>query len=844
MKKDKKIDEKNIVDLDNVDLAESSFEEADNHLLIRANDTAYYDRLDSDDMIKDDDSFGNGIVLPILALRNNVLFPNSAMIVTVTRDEAKALVRDLSMPNIFLAVALQREDVAEYPWSLEELYEVGTMAVIKKIFEHPDGTVEILLNGMQRFQFNSLVEDGLHRQYPRAIVNILSDRPPRKKDKSAFNSLLAMIDERASELAERKNIKILEPQDFFAIETDLPVFSRQISKAAGTLVNISPDLKQEILEKDDLYERAEATFQMLDLELRTLHLEEKILQKTRGELDKQHTEYFLQQQMRFIQEELSELGVATYGDSIALKKRAKAKEWSKEVAEIFDREVSKLERMNPSSPDYAIQLQYCETLLSLPWQHATPDTIDLKKAERILNRDHFGLKEVKQRILDHIAVLKLKGEIEKAPILCFYGAPGVGKTSLGKSIAESLGRKYVRISLGGMHDEAEIRGHRRTYIGAMPGRIIQGLKKAGSANPVFVLDEIDKIDAGFRGDPASALLEVLDPEQNKAFHDNYIDIDVDLSKSLFIATANDISKIHPALLDRMELIEVSGYTDEEKEQIAKKFLLPKILKEYGLHASQFSIDKSSLKLVIERYTRESGVRQLDKALAKLVRRSIHDMLSKEQTEIVISSDDLSRLLGLPLHERTSYQGNDYAGVVVGLAWTSVGGEILYVESSMHEGKDGRLTLTGNLGDVMKESATLALDYIKSHRQELGISSELLENKEIHIHVPEGAVPKDGPSAGVTIVTSLVSLLKGKRVRPNLAMTGEITLRGKVLAVGGIKEKILAAKRAGIKEIILSRQNQQDIEDIDSKYIKGLKFHYVDDIMQLIELAVTNLDALK
>ena len=604
---------------------------------------------------------------------------------------------------------------------------------------------------------------------------------------------------------------------------------------AASLLSLSMEERQELLEKNNIYDRGLEILSRLNEQISHTEIREEILGRTRREMDQQQREYFLQQQMRSIQDELG--GGATSDEEIdELRKKGKEKLWSEAVAETFEKELRKAERLNPQSPDFSIQMQYLRTIVELPWGVYSQDNFDLKGAKETLDREHYGLDRVKERILEHLAVLKLKGDM-KSPILCLYGPPGVGKTSLGRSIAESLGRKYVRISLGGVHDEAEIRGHRRTYIGAMSGRIIQSLQKAGTSNPVFVLDEIDKLSSDYKGDPASALLEVLDPEQNTTFHDNYLDIDYDLSKVLFIATANNISTIPQALRDRMELIEVTGYIAEEKLKIAEQHLVPKEAKEHGLKLEDLHFAPGALDLIIEEYTRESGVRTLTKQIAAVMRKLAWAMASEEQLPSEITPELVREYLGKTIYSRDKYQGNEHPGVVVGLAWTSVGGEILFIESSLQPGQNGKLILTGSLGDVMKESATIALSYIRAHATELGIDLDQIKDKEIHIHVPEGAIPKDGPSAGITMVTSLVSGITRRKVRPHLAMTGEITLRGKVLPVGGIKEKILAAKRSGITDIILCRENEKDIQEINAHYLEGLSFHYVDEITEVLDFAL-------
>jgi len=592
--------------------------------------------------------------------------------------------------------------------------------------------------------------------------------------------------------------------------------------------------KQRLLEIDDILDRGYQLLDLLNKEWQLLEIKISIENKAKEGIDQQQKQYFLQQQMKTIQEELG--GASPEQDILDFREKAKQKKWNENVAALFEKELKKLERMSPHSPDYTTQLNYVETLLELPWNEYTKDNFNLKNARKVLEQDHFGMETVKERILEHLAVLKLKGDM-KSPIICLYGPPGTGKTSLGKSIARALNRKYVRISLGGLHDEAEIRGHRRTYIGALPGRIMQNIQKAQSANPVFVLDEIDKVAADYKGDPSSALLEVLDPEQNTSFHDNYLDVDFDLSKVMFIATANNLNTIPRPLLDRMELIEVSGYTQEEKVEIARRHLVPKELENHGLTKEQLILTKPVIEHLIENYTRESGVRELDRQIASLMRKIAKKVASNEPYNVQLTVDDLKTFLGVPRYTKEKYQGNDYAGVVTGLAWTQVGGEILYIESSLSKSKSPQLTLTGNLGEVMKESAVIALEYIKAHAEQLGIDSEMFEKWNVHIHVPEGAIPKDGPSAGITMLTALVSAFTKRKVRKNLAMTGEITLRGKVLPVGGIKEKILAAKRAGITELVLCEENKKDVEEINASYLKGLHFHYVNDIMEVINFAL-------
>ena len=700
------------------------------------------------------------------------------------------------------------------------------IADIVRVLEMPDGTTTVILQGKKRFSLDALEET---EPYLKGKISLLEDKMPDKTDRE-FEALISTI----KDLTIKMLGSLSEPP------RDL-IFSIKNNKNVLYLVNFScsnipsgAEEKQELLLIGAMKDRAYRLLFILNREYQLVELKASIQMKTHEDINQQQREYFLQQQIKTIQEELG--GNINELEIRELRERAFKKKWPASVAEIFEKEVRKLERLHPQSPDFSIQTQYVQTIINLPWNEYSKDNFNLTHAQKVLDRDHYGLEKVKERIIEHLAVLKLKGDM-KSPIICLYGPPGVGKTSLGKSIAEALHRKYVRISLGGLHDEAEIRGHRRTYIGAMSGRIIQNIQKAGSSNPVFILDEIDKVTNDFKGDPASALLEVLDPEQNSTFHDNYLDIDYDLSKVMFIATANNLNTISQPLLDRMELIEVSGYILEEKVEIAARHLVPKQLEAHGLSKGKVKLPKKTLQVIIESYTRESGVRELDKKIAKIMRKLARKVASDEAIPAQIKPEDLHEYLGAVEYSRDKYQGNDYAGVVTGLAWTAVGGEILFVESSLSRGKGSKLTLTGNLGDVMKESAMLALEYIHAHASLFGINEELFENWNVHIHVPEGAIPKDGPSAGVTMVTSLVSAFTQRKVRKNLAMTGEITLRGKVLPVGGIKEKILAAKRAGIKELILCKENQKDIEEIKADYVKGLTFHYVEDIRQVIDLAL-------
>ena len=763
---------------------------------------------------------------PLIALRNMSVFPGTLVPILIGRKKSMQVVRLAEKENRCFGVVTQRDASVEDP-GLEDLYAVGTIVEVSQIMELPSGEVSVILRGRQRFTLTSLTQ---HNPYLSGRVELLSEELP--EDRTEFDILTELIHDRLLHLFDRL---APEPPKGFR-ETIRGLKNRiYVLHLAASLLPFSMEERQKLLEENSLYERGVEVLRQLNDQIVESEIREEILGRTRREMDQQQREYFLQQQMRSIQDELG--GGATSDEEIdELRKKGKEKLWSETVAETFEKELRKAERLNPQSPDFSIQMQYLRTIVELPWGVYSQDNFDLKGAKETLDREHYGLDRVKERILEHLAVLKLKGDM-KSPILCLYGPPGVGKTSLGRSIAESLGRKYVRISLGGVHDEAEIRGHRRTYIGAMSGRIIQSLQKAGTSNPVFVLDEIDKLSSDYKGDPASALLEVLDPEQNTTFHDNYLDIDYDLSKVLFIATANNISTIPQALRDRMELIEVTGYIAEEKLKIAEQHLVPKEAKEHGLKLEDLHFAPGALDLIIEEYTRESGVRTLTKQIAAVMRKLAWAMASEEALPAEITPELVREYLGKTIYSRDKYQGNEHPGVVVGLAWTSVGGEILFIESSLQPGQNGKLILTGSLGDVMKESATIALSYIRAHATELGIDLDQIKDKEIHIHVPEGAIPKDGPSAGITMVTSLVSGITRRKVRPHLAMTGEITLRGKVLPVGGIKEKILAAKRSGITDIILCRENEKDIQEINAHYLEGLSFHYVDEITEVLDFAL-------
>ena len=766
-----------------------------------------------------DEDFTEGIekvgdTIPILPLRNMVLFPGVALPVIIGRPKSMRLIKEAVHKKSLIGVVCQKEMGTEDP-ILEDLYTTGVIADIVRVLEMPDGSTTVILQGKKRFELNELTETD---PYLSGKITVLEDTKPDKTDRE-FEALISTI----KDLTIKMLGAVAEPP------RDL-IFSIKNNKNVLYVVNFSCSNipsgsaeKQQLLLIGDLKERAYRLLFILNREYQLVELKASIQMKTHEDINQQQKEYFLQQQIKTIQEELG--GNINELEIKELREKASRKKWPAEVAQVFEKELRKLERLHPQSPDYSVQTQYVQNIVNLPWNEYSKDNFNLSHAQKVLDRDHYGLEKVKERIIEHLAVLKLKGDM-KSPIICLYGPPGVGKTSLGRSIAEALRRKYVRVSLGGLHDEAEIRGHRRTYIGAMCGRIIQNIQKAGTSNPVFILDEIDKITNDFKGDPASALLEVLDPEQNNAFHDNYLDIDYDLSKVMFIATANNLNTISQPLLDRMELIEVSGYIMEEKVEIAAKHLVPKQMDVHGLKKGSVKFPKKTLQVIVEAYTRESGVRELDKKIAKIMRKLARKVASDEPIPTSIKPEDLYE-----------YLGDDYAGVVTGLAWTAVGGEILFVESSLSKGKGSKLTLTGNLGDVMKESAMLALEYIHAHAAQFNINEELFENWNVHVHVPEGAIPKDGPSAGITMVTSLVSAFTQRKVKKNLAMTGEITLRGKVLPVGGIKEKILAAKRAGIKELILCKENEKDINEIKPEYLKGLVFHYVSDIQQVVDLAL-------
>ncbi len=777
---------------------------------------------------EDEDSINNEKLpneLPVLPLRNTVLFPGVVIPITVSREKSIRLIKDAYKGNKLIGVVSQKDDKVEDP-IIDELNKIGTVALIVKMLRMPDGNTTAIIQGKRRFEVTEILQQ---EPYIKAKINLLLEIKPAKNDKE-FNALVSSIKDLALQVI-RLSPHI--PQEAGIAIKNIESVSFLVNFISSNL-NVPVIEKQKILEVVDLNERAIMVLSHLTKELQMLELKNQIQSKVKGDLDKQQREYFLQQQMKTIQEELG--GNSNEKQLLEFEEQAKKKKWNKEVKDVFEKELKKIQRMHPNAAEYSVQANYLETLLELPWNEYTKDNFDLKKAQNILDKDHFGLDRVKDRIVEHLAVLKLKGNM-KSPILCLYGPPGVGKTSLGKSIAKALGRKFVRMSLGGLRDEAEIRGHRKTYIGAMPGRIIQSIKKAKSSNPVFILDEIDKVGHEYNGDPSSALLEVLDPEQNSAFYDNFLELDFDLSKVLFIATSNSLSSIQPALLDRLEVIDVNGYTVEEKIEIAKRHLIPKQVLEHGLKKKHVIFSDEVIEKMVEDYTRESGVRKLEKVIARIIRNIAKFIAMKERYNVKLTIEDIKKILGSEIFQKDKYQDNDVAGVVTGLAWTQVGGDILFIEVSLSKGKGGKLTLTGSLGDVMKESAIIALEYLKAHCNKYGIDEGVFDNWNIHIHVPEGATPKDGPSAGVTMLTALVSAFTQRKVKKHLAMTGEITLRGKVLPVGGIKEKILAAKRANIKEIILCADNKKDIEEIKSEYISDLTFHYVKEMREVINIAL-------
>ena len=760
--------------------------------------------------------------LPILALRNAVLFPGTVYPITIGREKSIRLIEDAERNNMFIGAVPQNDLSVEEP-RIDDLYPYGTVAKIIKTLEMPDGTITAILQGYRRFEVESIVD---YEPYMLGRVRYLEDLVPaddtntRMIAETLKEKAVSVI--RASSMAPREAVSALKGIDNFEFLVNF----------VATTVDVENYMeKVELLQYGDLRTRAMKLLSVLDTQVELQKIKQEINQKVKSEIDQQQREYYLNSQLKTIQEEL---GMDDVEEFAQLRARAEEKLWPASVQTIFDKEIAKLERYNPSSPDYSIQYNYIQFMLDLPWGEMSMDNLDLKNAQKVLDEDHYGLDKVKERIIEYLAVLKLKGDM-KSPIICLYGPPGVGKTSLGKSVARALGRKYVRIALGGVHDESEIRGHRKTYVGALPGRILNGINRAGTSNPVIVLDEIDKLTKDMKGDPSSALLEALDPEQNTAFHDNYLDIDYDLSNVLFITTANNIETIHPALRDRMEMINVSGYLAEEKYEIAKRHLVPRQLEEHGLEKSQLKFDRNAIAKIIDDYTHESGVRGLEKQIAKVARVTAKKIALDQEYPSVIKKEHLREYLGLPTNSHDLQKGNEAPGVVTGLAWTSMGGEILFIESSVSRGK-GVLTMTGNLGDVMKESATIAYQYIKAHPELTGMPYEEFAEKDIHVHVPEGAVPKDGPSAGITMVTSMVSAFRGRKVKSGIAMTGEMTLRGKVLPVGGIKEKILAAKRAGIHTIIISEENRKDVEDIKEIYVKGLTFVYVRNIRDVIDAA--------
>lgn len=761
--------------------------------------------------------------LPILPLRNTVLFPGVVLPITVGRDKSIKAINDAYKADKFVGVLAQKDSNVEDP-TTTDLEDIGTVARIVKLIKMPDGGTTVIIQGKKRFKVNAITSED---PYFKAQVILLEDEEAPLPDD--FAAYVSNIKELAGQIVQ------LSPN----IPTEASIILKNIENPSFLIHFVSSNLntelseKQELLRLNNLQARADLLMKLLQRELQFAELKNKVTNKTKTELDKQQREYFLQQQMKSIKEELG--GDTNEREVKEMQKKAESKKWTVAAKELFKKGIEKLERMHPSTPDYSVVYNHLDLMLDLPWQDYTEDQYDLRKAKKILDKDHYGMGKVKERIVEYLAVLKLKGDM-KSPILCFVGPPGIGKTSLGRSIAAAIGRKYVRLSLGGLHDESEIRGHRKTYIGAMPGRILQAIRKIKSSNPVMILDEIDKLGNDFRGDPSSALLEVLDPEQNHTFYDNYLELEYDLSKVLFIATANNLQNIQPALRDRLEIIDLNGYAVEEKVEIAKRHLMPKQKDAHGLKEMNFKIGDKILERIIQDYTRESGVRELDRQLASVMRYEAKEFAMKGKIKASLGNNDIEKILGKPRYSNDLYKVASMPGVAVGLAWTYVGGDILFIETVMSEGK-GEVKLTGNLGNVMKESATTALTYLQANSKKLDIDIDYFNKKTVHVHVPEGAVPKDGPSAGITMMTSIASAITGKRVKPFLAMTGEITLRGQVLPVGGIKEKVLAAKRAGLKEIILCAQNEKDIQEIDSNFIKGLKFHYVKNMQQVLDIAL-------
>lgn len=803
----------------------SDFEKSLGQLLLPLDEEADYIPLLSEEEEEDLSKMNVPDVLPLLPLRNTVLFPGVVIPITVGREKSLKLIQDVYKKNKILGAISQLNPEVEEPGK-KDLYSVGSVAQILKILEMPDGSTSVIIQGRKRFKLEDILTE---KPYHVAKVQTLDDNKDEPKEEA--KAIAAALKDLAIKIIKFSS-NIPSEASFAVKNIESPSFLINFL-ASNSELKISE--KQKLLEMDNVSERGLYLLEHLSKEVQMLELKSDIQSKVKTDLDQQQREFLLHQQMKTIQDELG--GSPLDQEINEFRKRSKNKKWSKEIEEGFNKELEKLQRLNPATGEYSVQVNYIQTMLELPWNEYTQDNFNLNRASRILDKDHFGLDKVKERILEHLAVLKLKGDM-KSPILCLVGPPGVGKTSLGKSIGEALGRKYVRMSLGGLHDEAEIRGHRKTYIGAMPGRIIQNLKKAKSSNPVFVLDEIDKVGKDAHGDPASALLEVLDPEQNGAFHDNFLEFEYDLSNVMFIATANTTAGIHPALLDRMEIIDVTGYIVEEKVEIARRHLVPKQLSNHGVTKDQVFFPKKVIERMVEDYTRESGVRQLDKQISKVLRVIAKQLAFEESVDKKLTIERIHEILGPPKYLKDRYLDNNFAGVVTGLAWTATGGEILFVETSLSKG-DGKLTLTGNLGEVMKESAVIALEFLKSHSSTLQIESSTFSNWNVHIHVPEGAIPKDGPSAGVTMITSIASAFTQQKVKKHLAMTGEITLRGKVLPVGGIKEKILAAKRAGIKNIIVSRDNQKDVEEIKDIYREGLKFDYVEDITDVLQHALTD-----